>query len=54
MNKEKILQRLCNDEDYYGDYGNQFLSNSHISKLLKNDRTQIKPKYNKFWLYKLG
>ena len=36
MNKEKILQKLKNDEDYYGDFGNQFLSNSHISKLLKD------------------
>ena len=35
MSKE-IIDRLRNDEDYYGDYGNQFLSNSHISKLLKN------------------
>jgi len=36
MKKEKILQKLRNDEDYYGDFGNQFLSNSHISKLLKD------------------
>ena len=34
MNKEQVLQRLKNDEDYYGDFGNQFLSNSHVSKLL--------------------
>ena len=33
MNKEKILQKLKNDEDYYG---KQFLSNSDISVLLKN------------------
>ena len=36
MNKEKILQKLRNDEDYYGDFGNQFLSNSHVGKLLKD------------------
>ncbi len=36
MNKEKILQRLCNDEDYYGEFGNQFLSNSHVGRLLKD------------------
>ena len=36
MNKEKILQKLKNDEDYYGDFGNQFLSNSHVGRLLKD------------------
>jgi len=36
MNKKQILQRLCNDEDYYGEFGNQFLSNSHVGKLLKD------------------
>ena len=36
MNKEKILQKLKNDEDYYGEFGNQFLSNSHVGKLLKD------------------
>jgi hypothetical protein len=36
MNKEKILQRLCNDEDYYGKFGQQYLSNSDIKTLLKN------------------
>ena len=30
MNKEKILQKLNNDEDYYGEFGKQFLSNSDI------------------------
>ena len=29
MNKEKVLQKLKIDEDYYGEFGNQFLSNSH-------------------------
>ena len=43
MNKEKILQRLCNDEDYYGEFGNQFLSNSHVSKLLKEPLNAFQP-----------
>ena len=43
MNKEKVLQRLKNDEDYYGDFGNQFLSNSHVSKLLKDPLNVFKP-----------
>ena len=36
MNKEKILQKLNNDEDYYGEFGKQFLSNSDIYYLLNN------------------
>jgi len=36
MKKEKILQKLKNDEDYYGEFGNQFLSNSHVGRLLKD------------------
>ena len=43
MNKEKILQRLCNDEDYYGEFGNKFLSNSHIGKLLKDPLRAFEP-----------
>lgn len=43
MNKEKILQRLCNDEDYYGEFGNQYLSNSHVGKLLKDPLNAFKP-----------
>ena len=43
MNKEKILQRLCNDEDYYGEFGNQFLSNSHVGKLLKDPLNAFQP-----------
>ena len=35
MNKE-IINKLKQDEHYYGDYGKQFLSNSDISVLLKN------------------
>jgi len=43
MNKKQILQKLRNDEDYYGDFGSQFLSNSHISKLLKDPLRAFEP-----------
>ena len=32
---KKIIDRLRNDEDYYGEFGQQFLSNSNIGTLLK-------------------
>tara|TARA_R110000751_G_scaffold21528_1_gene61685 strand:- start:2170 stop:2928 length:759 start_codon:yes stop_codon:yes gene_type:complete len=31
----QIIEKLKNDEDYYGEYGQQFLSNSNIYNLLK-------------------
>ena len=43
MNKKEILNKLKNDEDYYGDFGNQFLSNSHVGKLLKDPLNVFKP-----------
>jgi len=43
MNKKQILQKLKNDEDYYGDFGNQFLSNSHVGRLLKDPLNVFKP-----------
>ena len=43
MNKEKILQKLKNDEDYYGEFGNQFLSNSHVGRLLKDPLRAFEP-----------
>ena len=43
MNKEKILQKLKNDEDYYGNFGNQFLSNSHVGRLLKDPLRAFEP-----------
>jgi hypothetical protein len=43
MDKKQILQKLRNDEDYYGDFGNQFLSNSHIGKLLKDPLNAFEP-----------
>lgn len=36
MKKQDILKRLENDEDYYGEFGRQFLSNSNISTLMSN------------------
>ena len=43
MNKKQILQRLQNDNDYYGEFGNQFLSNSHVGRLLKDPLNVFKP-----------
>ena len=43
MDKKQILKKLKNDEDYYGDFGNQFLSNSHVGKLLKDPLNVFKP-----------
>ena len=36
MNKESVLEKLENDEHYYGDFGKKYLSNSDISTLLTN------------------
>ena len=43
MKEKQILKRLRNDEDYYGDFGNQFLSNTHVSRLLKDPLNVFKP-----------
>ena len=43
MDKKEILNKLKNDEDYYGDFGNQFLSNSHVGRLLKDPLNVFKP-----------
>lgn len=40
---QKTINRLRNDEDYYGDFGKQFLSNSDISALIKNPLNFKKP-----------
>ena len=42
-NRNTILQKLKNDEDYYGDFGNQFLSNSHVGRLLKDPLNAFEP-----------
>ena len=41
--KQQILKKLKNDEDYYGDFGNQFLSNSHVGRLLNDPLNIFKP-----------
>ena len=38
MSREEILEKLKDDENYYGDFGKQFLSNSDIGALLHNPR----------------
>ena len=36
MNKAEILKKLDSDEHYYGEFGQQYLSNSDIKDLLDN------------------
>jgi len=36
MTKEEILEKLKDDQHYYGEFGQQFLSNSNIATLLSN------------------
>ena len=36
MEKAEVIQKLINDEDYYGEFGKQYLSNSDIKTLLNN------------------
>ena len=43
ISKQQLLQKLKNDEDYYGDFGNQFLSNSHVGRLLKDPLNVFRP-----------
>ena len=50
MNTQEIIERLRVDEDYYGKFGQQFLSNSNIGTLLKNplalrDQTADNPNF---------
>jgi exodeoxyribonuclease VIII len=49
MSKEEILEKLKDDAHYYGEFGQQFLSNSNISTLLSNPlllRAQQEPNIN--------
>ena len=41
--KKEILKRLENDEDYYGAFGKQYLSNSDIRSLLRDPLSFKKP-----------
>jgi len=43
MIDKTVLDRLRNDEDYYGEFGQQFLSNSNIRTLLTNPSGLHKP-----------
>lgn len=43
MTKEEILEKLREDEHYYGDFGKQFLSNSNIEALLSNPLSMNAP-----------
>ncbi len=43
MKSEQIVQQLRDDENYYGEFGRQYLSNSDISVLLSNPLNFKKP-----------
>ena len=43
MKQADVLDRLKNDEDYYGAFGKQYLSNSDIGTLFKNPMDLGKP-----------
>ncbi len=43
MNKENVIEKLRDDEHYYGDFGKKYLSNSDISTLLTNPLALGKP-----------
>ena len=36
MNKDNVIEKLRDDEHYYGNFGKKYLSNSDISALLTN------------------
>ena len=43
MNRQEIIEKLKDDENYYGKFGNQYLSNSDIKALLTNPLDFKKP-----------
>ena len=43
MKKEDVIEKLRDDEHYYGDFGKKYLSNSDISALLTNPLALGKP-----------
>ena len=43
MSQDEIIEKLRDDNHYYGDYGKKFLSNSDISVLLTNPLNFKKP-----------
>ena len=44
INEKKAIEKLREDEHYYGNFGKKFLSNSDISTLLKNPLDLNKPR----------
>jgi hypothetical protein len=44
IKKQEILAKLASDENYYGEYGRQFLSNSDIGTLINNPRGFLEPR----------
>ena len=42
-NKKEILEKLKDDEHYYGEYGRNFISNSDIRTLMTNPLDFKKP-----------
>ena len=43
IDSQKILDALRDDEQYYGEFGQQYLSNSDVGTLLKNPTQFRKP-----------
>ena len=43
MKKSEIIDKLRDDDHYYGDFGKQYLSNSNIKILLSNPENLHKP-----------
>ena len=43
MNKENVIEKLRDDEHYYGEFGQQYLSNSNIKTLLRNPLDLYEP-----------
>ena len=43
MKKEDVINKLRDDEHYYGDFGKKYLSNSDIGTLLTNPLALGKP-----------
>lgn len=44
INEKEVIEKLREDEHYYGSFGKKFLSNSDISTLLKNPLDLNKPR----------
>ena len=56
MNKEDVIEKLRNDEDYYGAFGKKYLSNSDIGTLLTNPLALGKPDratsgFSSWWIF---